>query len=246
MKLVKIILSVLLITTFLCSCAYVGYTTNSNFEKPFIPTDSSSQNETVSNESVISSNDSSTNSDPSASTDSVTSEGKPTDPDKLLNDFVASKKYTAYTASLTDESFDQELSYCITDLNSDGKNELLIWLTDAAPFGTTWLFAVDNNDVSMIFEYYGFGAFRYSPSHNAVIVPPEFRPFLGASYSEFHNLSKNVLTKKFTVGATTDDATPQQEKYFYKDSNTEKDITGGEFLAYFDDAVSFDWIKLSI
>ena len=52
------------------------------------------------------------------------------------------------------------------------------------------------------------------------------------------------LDIKFVVGADPDDQSPQREKYYYKTSDTKKDITSDEFMAYFNDTVSFEWTKI--
>ncbi len=152
--------------------------------------------------------------------------------DDLLKTFISSKKYLEYT---TDK---HELSYVITDLNADGVNELLMQCEEETEFHDMWLFAIRNDAVSLFFKHYGFGSFRYSPSQNAVIVPPEFRPFIGASHYAFYTLEKGELKLKFSVGET------DVEKYSYWTDESKKEITKDEFSAYFTDAVNFEWIKI--
>ena len=158
--------------------------------------------------------------------------------DDLLNSFISSKDYVKYTTA------EHQLSYIITDLNADGVNELLMQSEDELDFHYMWIFAVHNNDVSLVLEHYGYGSFRYSPSQNAVIVPPEFRPFIGASRYSFYTLDQNKLEPKFTVGADPVDGDNTAEQYFYWTNENEKEITKDELSSYFTDAVSFNWIKI--
>ncbi|MBR3591302.1 MAG: hypothetical protein IKK65_02970 [Clostridia bacterium] len=163
------------------------------------------------------------------------------DSDDLLKDFISSKAYLEYTSSYNGEC---ELSYAIFDINNDGTNELLINADEGTGFNNSWLFAIDNNKITLVKEHYGFGTFRYSQAQDAIILPPEFRPFIGASYYEFCTLTQNKLDIKFVIGADPDDQSPQREKYYYKTSDTKKDITSDEFMAYFNDTVSFEWTKI--
>lgn len=162
--------------------------------------------------------------------------------DDLLNSFISSKDYekytTEYTETATKISDEYKLSYTISDLNNDGISEILIEAFDGTGFNNTWLFAVNNNTVSLVFEYYGFGTFRYSPSQNAVIVPPEFRPFIGASYNSFYTLNGNEFEHLFSVGEI------DVEKYARWNDDGTTEITKDELSSYFTDATFFEWIEI--
>lgn len=153
--------------------------------------------------------------------------------DDLLNSFITSKDYLKYTTN------EHELSYVITDLNADGINELLMQCEEETEFHDMWIFAIQNDSVSLVFEHYGFGSFRYSPSQNAIIVPPEFRPFNGASNYGFYTLDGNEMKFKFSVGESDID------KYFIRTDSGSEEITNQELSSYFTDAVNFEWIKIS-
>ena len=154
------------------------------------------------------------------------------DPTELLKNFIASKAYRTYVTS--DQVVLDELQYVIYDLNADGTPELLIQCTMDSPFFFTWLFAVKNQAVVLINEDYGYGQYRYSPSQNAVIGSPEFKPFGGMGYSPFYRLSGTNFEHAF-------DIVIDQGSYYYNSDNTKKELTEQERAAYFDDAVWFDW-----
>lgn len=156
-----------------------------------------------------------------------------TNPDDLLKDFIVSKKYLEHT---TDQ---HELSYVLTDINADGTNELLMQSEEEIEFHDMWIFAVENDAVKLVFKHYGFGSFRYFKDENTVIVPPEFRPFMGTSHYAFYSLKDGEFKEKFSVGEGDVD------KYFYRDSNGSKEISLDEFTAYFTEATFLEWTKIN-
>lgn len=158
--------------------------------------------------------------------------------DNTLESFIKSKEYLNYTKLFIEQHPDAAFSYCITDLNADSTNELLLFANDVDQFGNTWLFTIYNDTVTPVFEHYGFGKFKYSPKENAVIIPPKFRPFKGASQYSFYVLNKKEFTQKFSVGEINVD------RYLYWDSKSTKDITKDELSTYIADAVNFEWLKI--
>ena len=153
---------------------------------------------------------------------------------KIWIEFLKSGAYEDYTSNGWDASSHE---YAIVDVNSDKIPELLIQTTTDRPFYNTWLFTLRDKEVVCVFETYGYGSFEYSPTYNAVIVSPEWKPFGGNSYYPFYRLQETTLNFMFAVG--------QNEGHsFYEDTNGSRDISDEERAAYFANVVRFDWQKI--
>ena len=158
---------------------------------------------------------------------------KKEDATSLWNEFLTSGNYSSYIGDQSTAS----LEYVITDLNADVIPELLIQSTTEAPFMTTWTFVLNNTNIVLANEMYGYGSFRYSPSQNAVIGSPECRPFQGTGWSPFYQLEGTELKYKFQVG--------EDGQSYYSDDSGYKNISDDERASYYADAVDFDWSKIS-
>ena len=150
-------------------------------------------------------------------------------------DFIKSSKYMDY---ITDGELWHSLEYIVYDINQDKSYELLIEATDDEPFYNTWLFIVDKNqNIELIYECYGYGQFRYSPTYNAILISPETKPMLDASYSPFYELKNNKFVLKFGVGNDFD------QNYIFE-NNKKKSITIEEKEQYFADVIYFQWKQI--
>lgn len=143
-------------------------------------------------------------------------------------DFLASEQYSAYT-----EEWDNiSLEYVIADINGDKVSELLIQATEDGTFHNTWIFVLNDDEIVLANETYGYGSFRYSPSNNAVIGTPEVKTFSGMGYSPFYRLYDTQLQYLFQIEMN-------KGRYYYSDKNGEN-----EYSEYFEDAYDFDWCSI--
>lgn len=156
-----------------------------------------------------------------------------TSPDEatvIWENFLLAENYSTYT-----EGWDiTSLEYVIVDLNKDTIPELLIQSSVDAPFYNTWLFVLNGMDIMLSNETYGYGSFRYSPSNNALIGSPEFRPVAGTGYFPFYSLCGTQLEYIFLIGQ-------DEGRSYYSDSMGTKSISDEERSAYYADAIYFEW-----
>ena len=153
--------------------------------------------------------------------------------------FINNGEYLGYTEkdiNVVPEGVSFE--YVIFDLDKDGVNELLIQLRDSmySSFFYTWVFGLESNEARLVFNTYGYGMFRYSDKHTAVLVSPEFRPFEGAASNPFYKLKDGELVFMYDVG-------DNGEGYhiFYGDHSEKLEDTS----EYFGDAEHFEWTEIN-
>lgn len=148
--------------------------------------------------------------------------------------FVASGTYKEY---ITDESYLSTLEYAIYDLNADGVPELLMDAGDPAPFFNTWLFALEEKNVVLVAEHYGYGQYRYATEQNLIIGTPEFRPFDGTGYYPFYKLDGTNYENSFSI-------LQDEGVWYYDDKNERMEITEADSNTYFSDAITFEWVPI--
>jgi len=151
----------------------------------------------------------------------------------IWDNFIASEGYLTHTKDWDATS----LEYVITDLNSDGISDLIIQSESDAPFYNTWIFFLDGKEIVLVNETYGYGSFRYSPSQNAIIGSPEWKPFLGTGYSPFYKLNGTQLEYVFEIGQ-------DEGQSFYSDDSGRRDISDNERISYYADVVNFQWNRI--
>ncbi len=171
----------------------------------------------------------------------ISKEITPKEAVSIWENFIKSEEYEDYTNEYNQKMSGKILNrikeYVIADVNADTIPELLIQFGDGLNFCNTWLFALDDRDIKLSYESYGYGSYRYSPSYNAVIATPSFRPFSGTGYAPFYTLQDMELKDLFVVGK-------DEGNSYYSDSDGRKDISDEERFAYFSDCENFDWQKI--
>lgn len=153
----------------------------------------------------------------------------------VWKEFINSGQYKSYIT----EGNVLSAEYVIYDINKDENTELLIETTSEAPFYYTWLFTLEGNEVILVYENYGYGQFRYSPTYNAVLVSPETRPFSGTGVTPFYQLEGSNFNHKFTI-------MQDMGENYYSDITGEKSISDEERNKYFADVVQFEWSKIPL
>ena len=153
----------------------------------------------------------------------------------VLKEFLNSGQYKSYITGGNVLSAE----YVMYDINKDENLELLIETTSEAPFYYTWLFTLEGNEVILVYESYGYGQFRYSPTYNAVLVSPETKPFSGTGVAPFYQLEGSNFNHKFTI-------MQDMGENYYCDITGEKSISDEERNKYFADVVQFEWSKISL
>lgn len=134
---------------------------------------------------------------------------------------------------------DDNLEYALVDTNIDGITELYIQLDDDFPFYETWVFVIDNGQITLIEREYGYLEFTYSPSRKAILGSASFKTFLGNYVTPFYTISGTTMQPIFNVGQ-------DNGSYYYYDVATEKKkiISEEELSSYYDDNTMFDWKPL--
>lgn len=153
--------------------------------------------------------------------------------EEIWKNFLDSGEYKTY---ITEENA-LMAEYVLYDINGDGNLELLIMETSDAPFCHTWLFALEGSEIKLVYDSYGYGEFRYSPSYNAVLVSPETKPFSGTGFAPFYQLEGSSFNYKFLVKQ-------DMGENYYSDINGDKPISAEERNKYFSDVVQFEWKKI--
>ena len=151
-----------------------------------------------------------------------------------IEEFLVSGEYKKYMSEFIDDS---NLEYVIFDINSDDIPELIIDSRDGTSFYTTWIFVFDGDSIILADEQYGYGTYSYSPSQNAVIGSPEFRPFAGTSYAPFYRLVGTKFEFVFQIGQ-------DEGAWYYSDGTNRRLINDEERDSYFNDKVWFDWMHI--
>jgi hypothetical protein len=204
-------------------------TTNDGLEYGFLPSDNKVYLSTYDSSVLVSViNEVSDHAD-----NSTENSNSPDDATAIWEDFLIAGDYSTFTAGWSETS----LEYTIADLNADAIPELLIQSSVDAPFYSTWLFVLDNTDIVLSSETYGYGSFRYSPSNNAVIGSPEWRPFSGTGYSPFYSLCGTQMEYIFQIGQ-------DEGQSYYSDSTGVKSISDEERSAYYTDVINFEWKQI--
>lgn len=153
---------------------------------------------------------------------------------EIWNTFIQTGNYTEYTK----EDNTQIWEYVIYDINDDEIPELLIQeYKEGDGWCNTWLFTLDEKEIVLACQIYGYGSFRYSPSNNAIAVSPEFKLFEGTSCAPFYKLSGITWEYAFTI---------YQDGgiWFYSDASGDKEISDDERENYYDDIVYFEWKEI--
>lgn len=161
---------------------------------------------------------------------------------EIWEKFLTSGEYKTHLSnfaqSIGREIETNELEYAIYDVNADDVPELLIQFTSDTPFYNTWLFTLQKDSIQFVNEQYGYGQYCYSPSQNAVIGSPEWKPFGGTGYWPFYRLNGISFDSVSTLEMS-------DNVFYYIDAkNVEKKISEAEFDSYFADKVSLDWNRI--
>lgn len=154
-------------------------------------------------------------------------------PQERWENFLSSKSYLNF---LSDNSLNPNLyEYSIFDINNDGTLELLMQQTEYHDgWYQTFVFSYYNCNIIKVYSCYGYGSFRYSPNHNAIIVSPEIRPNAYAGSYSFYQLSENHFDWLFSVGS-------DELQSFYRNESETLYISDETRSEYFYDAVRFEW-----
>lgn len=156
----------------------------------------------------------------------------------IWENFIQSQEYENFTKDY-EEKYIGEKEYAIADVNADSIPELLIqFIEPSNEFCNTWLFVLDNRDIKLSYESYGYGRYMYSSKYNAIQVTPVNRTYFQSFYLNFFVLQDSEF--KFLFGAGKDEGTP----YYYSDSEERREISEEELSEYLSDRKGFDWQKL--
>lgn len=158
----------------------------------------------------------------------------------IWENFIQSQEYESFTKDY-EEKYIGEKEYAIADVNADFIPELLIQFIEPKPsneFCNTWLFVLDNRDIKLSYESYGYGRYVYSSKYNAIQVTPVNRTYFQSFYLNFFVLQDSEF--KFLFGTGKDEGTP----YYYSDSEERREISEEELSEYLADREGFDWQKL--
>lgn len=161
----------------------------------------------------------------------------------IWENFIQSQEYENFTkkfeSSITSNVGEKE--YVIADVNADSIPELLIQFIEPRPsneFCNTWLFVLDNRDIKLSYESYGYGRYVYSSKYNAIQVTPVNRTYPQSFYFDFFVLQGSEFT--FLFGTGKDEGTP----YYYSETEERRNISEEELSEYLADRKGFDWQKL--
>ena len=144
----------------------------------------------------------------------------------IWENFIQSQEYENFTKDY-EEKYIGEKEYAIADVNADSIPELLIqFIEPSNEFCNTWLFVLDNRDIKLSYESYGYGRYMYSSKYNAIQVTPVNRTYFQSFYLNFFVLQDSEF--KFLFGAGKDEGTP----YYYSDSEERREISEEELSEY--------------
>ena len=130
------------------------------------------------------------------------------------------------------------VSYTYYDLDNDGIEELIVYISDGYDFGTHLFYTYVENEIKFIDKIYHFGNLTYNKG-DASIVYTITRPSAAYGYSYgFYKLNNNKFELLKSVGVSIENG---NEKYFIDDKIISKD----EYEKYFDNKINFDFKELN-
>lgn len=165
----------------------------------------------------------------------VVEENKMDNNDTFWEEFLISNQYESYSASKEFIPTD----YVIYDINNDESPELMLEATSDAPFYYTWMFTREESEVTLAYEGYGYGEFRYSPTYQSILLPSETKPFSGTGVTPFYQLEGKNFEEKFCI-------IQDMGVNYYTDESGEREISDDERNQYFADTVWFEWNKIPV
>lgn len=154
--------------------------------------------------------------------------------DAFWEEFLSSGKYESY---FTSKDF-TPTEYVIYDINDDETPELMMEADSDEPFYYTWLFTREEEEVTLAYEGYGYGQFRYSPTYQAILLPPETKPFSGTAVTSFYALDEKNFEEQFVI-------IQDMGINYYSDEFEERELSEEERNQYFADIVMFEWKEIS-
>ena len=160
---------------------------------------------------------------------------------EIWEEFLTSGNYKTYlTEYAADYTQPSVLQYVIYDINADNVPELLIESTyeEFNSFYTTWVFTLQGDTIHCVDAHYGYGHYGYSPSQNAVIVSPEWKPFGETADWPFYRLNETSFDFAFSLTAS------EGAFYYYSAEGEEKTISKTEYRSYFADETTFEWNRI--
>lgn len=155
----------------------------------------------------------------------------------------------AYQAFVRDKQYENQLDdsdrdtvnaaqYTTYDLDKNGVEELVIYLSNDTDFGKVLFYTYDGNAVTFIDKISCFGNLTYYAQEKSIVYT-DVRPSAayGAAYG-FYRLENGALVLNKTLVEEIDNG---ESRYFVAErAGDQTEITEAEYHGYFDDNIRFE------
>lgn len=125
-------------------------------------------------------------------------------------------------------------NYILYDLDKNGVDELIIYLSDGTEFGTSLIYTYDDK-VIFVDKIYHYGNLAYNETEESIVYT-DVRPSLtyGSAYG-FYQLVDNKLVFNKTLSIEIEDGVSSY--FMYEDENDKVEISKETFDKYFDNNI---------
>jgi len=148
---------------------------------------------------------------------------------EIYNKFISDKEYL----NDYDRGEYSNVSYILYDLDKNGVDELIVYLSEGTEFGTNLVYTYDGG-IILVGDIYNYGNLNYNESEKSIVYT-DVRPSLvyGAIYG-FYKFENNQLVLTKTLGVEIDNGV---SNYYIYDDDEKIEISKDVYDDYFDNNV---------
>lgn len=148
---------------------------------------------------------------------------------EIYDRFISDKKFL----NNYDRGEYSNVSYVLYDLDKNGVDELIVYLSEGTEFGTNLIYTYDG-EIIFVGDIYNYGNLAYNESERSIVYT-DVRPSLvyGANYG-FYKFENNQLVLTKTLGVEIDNGV---SNYYSYDDDEKIEISKDVYDDYFDNNV---------
>jgi hypothetical protein len=148
---------------------------------------------------------------------------------EIYDRFISDKKFL----NNYDRGEYSNVSYVLYDLDKNGVDELIVYLSEGTEFGTNLIYTYDG-EIIFVGDIYNYGNLAYNESERSIVYT-DVRPSLvyGAIYG-FYKFENNQLVLTKTLGVEIDSGV---SNYYSYDDDEKIEISKDVYDDYFDNNV---------
>lgn len=156
---------------------------------------------------------------------------------EIYSKFLNTKEYLN-NFSLDEHGAVTGTSYAYYDLNNDGIEELIVYISDGYEFGTSLFYTYVGNEIKFIDKFYHFGNITYNKDDATIVYTPTRSSAVYGNSYVIYKLHNNKFELVKTVRVSIENG---NEKYYIDD----KIISKNEYENHFKNNIIFDFKELN-